>query len=201
MGTELNPVHEKKTILYGPNGGGKSQLIRSLSKDKQKAVMIDESRVRQIGVRIFDRDEFTFEDFAIVDPDVAGRLYLETYYNMVRDPDRGWIYVKELSYGQRRRLAIEAALEGANIGKVDFVAIENFESGLHVDYIVELIKLISEIETVTIIIETHSGLVLKIGMRYGIPIYYVDGQLKRVDRLDDYQLFSRELSAFHAIVI
>jgi len=41
---------------------------------------------------------------------VAKRLYLEVYYDRSYDPDLGWIPLRHLSYGQRRRLAIEVAL-------------------------------------------------------------------------------------------
>jgi energy-coupling factor transporter ATP-binding protein EcfA2 len=105
--------------------------------------------------------------------------------------------LSNLSYGQRRRLAIEAALLVA-----DLVAIENFESGIHMDSIAELIKQIAETNA-TVIIETHSGVVLKLAMRYGLNAFYVEPfmRLKRIERLDDAQMFARELSAYQAIVI
>jgi len=68
-------------------------------------------------------------------------------------------YSCHLSYGQRKCLAVEAALPAA-----DLAAVESFEAGFHADYVAELIKQIAESST-TAIIEAHSGLVLK--LRYG----------------------------------
>jgi len=92
-------------------------------------------------------------------------------------------------------LAIEAALAAA-----DVVLIENFEAGLHVDAVVDLIEQMAERDDVVVAAETHSGLVLKAAMRYGVPAYYVEplAQLKRIERLDDDKMFAKELSAWNA---
>ena len=119
---------------------------------------------------------------------------LEVYYDRAYDPDLGWIPIGHLSYGQRRRLAIEAALETG-----DFVAVENFEVGLHADYIAELIKQIAESDA-AVVLETHSGLVLRLAMRYGLHAYYIEQGARRIERLDDVELFKRELSAYQAVV-
>ncbi len=210
---------ENKTVLYGPNGAGKSFIIHSIlsaitvkrSVDMGlveveytgpvSVVAIDESGVKQIGaVEIFSLSEFKFADWggvAITNPVVAKRLSVEVYYNLYYDPDRGWIPLSRLSYGQKRRLTIEAALAGANV-----VLIENFEAGLHVDAVVDLIKQIAE-SNATVVLETHSGLVLKAAQRYGLATYYVEplARLRRIERLDDPQMFARELSAWNAIVV
>ncbi len=210
---------ESKTILYGPNGAGKSFIIHSiLSAITAKrsvdmglveveyagpvsVVAIDESGVRQFGVvDIFSLNEIRFADWggvAITNPAVARRLSIEVYYNLYYDPDRGWIPLSHLSYGQKRWLAIEAALEAASV-----VLIENFEAGLHVDAVVALIKQIAE-SNATVVLETHSGLVLKAAQRYGIATYYVEplARLRRIERLDDPQMFARELSAWNAVVV
>jgi ABC-type multidrug transport system ATPase subunit len=212
-------LENNKAVLYGPNGAGKSLIIRSIlsaittrrSVDvglveveverPVSIVMIDESGVKQLGVAtIFSLDEFAFADWtgaAIVNPAVARRLYLEVYYDKYYDEDKGWVPLSHLSYGQKRRLAIEAALSAA-----DVVLIENFEVGLHVDAIVDLIRQIAESD-VTVILETHSGLALRTAQRYGLAMYYVEpiAHLKRIQRLDDTQLFQLELSAYQAIVL
>jgi len=153
-------------------------------------------------VEVFSNGEDDLIDFAdwsnvaIVNPEVVRKLSLEIYYNKFYDPDRGWRPLSALSYGERRRLAIEAALAAS-----DIVLIENFEAGLHVDAIVGLIKQMAEYSGI-FVLETHSGLVLKAAQRYGIPAYYVEplAKLKPIERLDDSQLFARELSAWHAVV-
>ncbi len=209
METKLKIEKQNKIVLYGPNGAGKSILIRAvidqtdvveINAKPKSAMLITESFVKQFNVKIFTPDEFSFADWnnvAVVDPTVAKRLYLEVYYDKAYDPDLGWIPLRHLSYGQRRRLAIDAALEAA-----DLVAIENFETGLHADYIAEIIKQIAG-SSATVIIETHSGAVLKLAMRYGFKAFYVEPfmRLRHIDKLDDTSIFARELSAYQAIVV
>jgi energy-coupling factor transporter ATP-binding protein EcfA2 len=164
---------------------------------------IDEVKARQVGVAkkcgiVFGGEETHFagdlELFVVRCPEVAKRLYLEVYYDRSYDPDLGWIPIRHLSYGQRRRLAIEVALETG-----DFVAVENFEVGLHADYIADLVKQIAESDA-AVVLETHSGLVLRLAMRYGLHAYYIEQGARRIERLDDVELFKRELSAYQAVV-
>jgi energy-coupling factor transporter ATP-binding protein EcfA2 len=164
---------------------------------------IDEVKARQIGVAkkcgiVFGGEETHFagdlELFVVRCPEVARRLYLEVYYDRSYDPDLGWIPIRHLSYGQRRRLAIEVALETG-----DFVAVENFEVGLHADYMADLVKQIAESDA-AVVLETHSGLVLRLAMRYGLNAYYIEQGARRIERLDDVELFKRELSAYQAVV-
>ena len=164
---------------------------------------IDEVKARQVGVAkkcgiVFGGEETHFagdlELFVVRCPEVAKRLYLEVYYDRSYDPDMGWIPLRHLSYGQRRRLAIEVALVTG-----DFVAVENFEVGLHADYIADLVKQIAESD-VAVVLETHSGLVLRLAMRYGLHAYYIEQGARRIERLDDVELFKRELSAYQAVV-
>jgi len=212
----------RKTVLYGPNGAGKSLIIRGLLSrivgrgynggDMAAMVVdvegsaasvgkIDEADVAQHGVKIFNRDVVNFSDWgdaAIVDPAVVSKLSIDVYYDKFYDPDGGWQPLSRLSYGERRRLAIEAALAAA-----DVVLIENFEAGLHVDAVVDLVEQIAESDA-AVVLETHSGLVLKAAQqRYGISAYYVEpiARLKKIERLDDHELFARELSAWNAIVV
>jgi ABC-type branched-subunit amino acid transport system ATPase component len=212
---------ERKTVLYGPNGAGKSFIISSIltalttrrsveglveveveTVRPMSIVAIDESGVKQLGTaNIFSINELSFADWggvAIVNPATARQLSVEVYYNLYYDPDRGWIPLTHMSYGRKRRLAIEAALLAGNV-----VLIENFEAGLHVDAVVDLIKQIAESDAVVVVLETHSGLVLRAAQRYGLAIYYVEplARLRRIERLDDPQLFAGELSAWNAVVV
>jgi len=221
----------EKIVLYGPNGVGKSTIINAMIaaiKPHYRSVEtiaidktglniqlpdgrgdlvvwhIDEVKARQIGDKgcyVFGADTVYFAGelglFAVHCPEVARRLYLEVYYDRAHDPDLGWIPIRNLSYGQKRRLAIEAALATG-----DFVAIENFEAGLHVDYMADIMNQMAESDA-AVALETHSGLVLRLAMRYGFNMYYVEPatKLKRIERLDDTELFQRELSAYQAVVV
>jgi ABC-type arginine transport system ATPase subunit len=187
------------------DGSWWSSPVTSSDGWKQELVVwhVDEVKARQVGAvwecgTVFGGEETHFVDdlelFVVRCPEVARRLYLEVYYDRSYDPDLGWIPIRHLSYGQRRRLAIEVALETG-----DFVAVENFEVGLHVDYIAELIKQIAESDA-AVVLETHSGLVLRLAMRYGLHAYYIEHGARRIERLDDVELFKRELSAYQAVV-
>ena len=201
METELKINPQAKIVLFGPNGEGKSRIIRMLLRNAPAWTFVNEAVAQQHNVKIFDRDEirFTDDDFAIVDPRTARRLYLEVYYNLAYDADLGWLPIKQLSYGQKRRLVVDAALEATPFTQY-LVAIENFESGFHVDFLVELIKQIAEARC-TVVLETHSILVLRLAERYGLHAYYVEKDgIKPIEKLDT-NLFQRELSAYHAIVV
>jgi ABC-type arginine transport system ATPase subunit len=179
--------------VTSPDGWGQGLVVWHIDEVKARQV----GAVRECGT-VFGGEEAHFvgdlELFVVRCPEVARRLYLEVYYDRSYDPDLGWIPLRHLSYGQRRRLAIEAALETG-----DFVAVENFEVGLHVNYIAELIKQIAESDA-AVVLETHSGLVLRLAMRYGLHAYYIEQVARRIERLDDVELFKRELSAYQAVV-
>jgi len=212
-GVEVPP----KLVLYGPNGAGKSLIVNGIlarivghddlakmvvgiEGSASSVVKIDEAGIVQHGIKIFNRDVVSFSDWgdaAIVNPEVVSKLYIDVYYDKFYDPDRGWQPLSRLSYGERRRLAIEAALAAA-----DVVLIENFEAGLHVDAVVDLVKQIAESDA-AVVMETHSGLVLKAAVRFGISAYYIEpvARLKPIERLDDHDMFARELSAWNAVVV
>jgi hypothetical protein len=164
-------------------------------------VKVDEAGIAQHGVKIFNRDVVIsfgdWSDVAIADPEVASKLYIDVYYDKFYD-GRGWQPLSRLSYGERRRLAIEAALAA----DADVVLVENFEAGLHVDAVVDLVKQIAESDA-AVVMETHSGLVLKAAVRFGISAYYIEpvARLKPIERLDDHDMFARELSAWNAVVV
>ena len=111
----------------------------------------------------------------------------KVYYDMAQ-AGGDWISTRELSFGQRRFLAILAALHAG-----DFVFVENFEAGLHVDYVVRLLETAINMDNV-VVLETHSGLVLKMAMRRGFKLYKVeDNHVKEIADLSDSALFKREL--------
>jgi len=81
--------------------------------------------MKQFNAEIFTPNEFSFANWsnaAVADPAAAKRLIWRFAATSVMT-DVGWIQPSNLSHGQRRRLAVEAALPAA-----DLVAIENFEA-------------------------------------------------------------------------
>ena len=164
---------------------------------------VDESDVRFEGVprgcRGFEVLDLRggLRDFAVLCHAIAEKMGIggRVYYDAA-ETDAGWVPIRHLSYGQRRFLAIQAAVHGG-----DFVFIENFESGLHVDYIKAVLEDIEQ-SPATVFIETHSGLVVKLALMRGFSVYRVEGgdfQPVDLDRLRDYDLFRREYEALMSV--
>lgn len=152
---------------------------------------VDERGLQYAGSRLCRRPIEAEEGFYIkvTCPQLAKMLVIEgeVYYDAA-EVDGEWIPIENLSYGQRRFLAIQAALHSS-----DFVFIENFEAGLHVDYIVRLLERAASTDGV-VVLETHSGLVLKTAMREGFDLYKVeDGEAKKISELTDSEMFQREM--------
>ena len=158
---------------------------------------IDESRVQYVGTRLCEFAPVDVEESFAVSvkcPPLAERLYVsyeggfgKVYYDMAQ-AGGDWISTRELSYGQRRFLAIQAAL---HVG--DFVFVENFEAGLHVDFIVELLEAAAQAKN-TVVLETHSALVVRRAPELGFKVYKVEGgTAKFVQDPRDVELFRREI--------
>ena len=192
-------IEGKKVVLYGPNASGKSMIIKQMMFERlphAKVVHVDERCATfPCGSSVCTDNIAALS--SIIAPEVVQRLYLVPRGDVFCDPiTDSCIPPAHLSYGQRRRLLIEAALETG-----DFVAIENFEAGLHVDYIADLMFSIAKSKA-EVVLETHSGLVVRGALRHGFSAYYVTPTgIKRIERLDDDKLFAQELSALHLIVL
>jgi len=199
-------IEGKKVVLYGPNGSGKSMIIRQMIFERLphiKVVHVDE-RCANFSWLESSKSSICTDNIGALSSVVTTAAHL---YLVPRGTPRGDVLFCDpitdscippahLSYGQRRRLLIEAALETG-----DFVAIENFEAGLHVDYIADLMFSIAKSKA-EVVLETHSGLVVRGALRHGFSAYYVTPTgIKRIERLDDDKLFAQELSALHLIVL
>lgn len=154
---------------------------------------VDERGVQYVGSRLCDKPLSISEGegfyFSVTCPQLAEELILEgrVYYD-VAEVGGEWVPIENLSYGQRRFLAIRSALLSG-----DFVFVENFEAGLHVDYVVRLLETAINMDNV-VVLETHSGLVLKMAMRRGFKLYKVeDNHIKEIADLSESALFKREL--------
>ncbi|MEM3836225.1 AAA family ATPase [Pyrobaculum sp.] len=158
---------------------------------------IDEGRAQYVGTRLCDFAPIHIEEnFAasVKCPQLAEKLYVpheggfgRVYYDMAQSGG-SWISTRELSYGQRRFLAILAALHSG-----DFVFVENFEAGLHVDFMVELLEVAARTEN-TVVLETHSAFVVRRAPELGFRVYKVEGgTAKFVHDPKDVELFRREI--------
>ncbi|AFA39191.1 hypothetical protein Pogu_1164 [Pyrobaculum oguniense TE7] len=153
---------------------------------------IDEASVKYRGAR--ECEDAPIEasggfNISYLCPQLAKKLvfYGDVYYEKAQVGDK-WLPIRRLSYGQRRHLAIQAAL---HMG--DFVFIENFEAGLHVDYLIHLLDIASEVDNV-VVLETHSGLVLKLAKMGGFRLYRLDeGKPAEIVDLSDDKMFRKEL--------
>jgi len=126
----------------------------------------------------------------------ASEDLFKIYYNVAEiglDGATTWTTLSRLSYGQRRAIVILAALE---LG--DYVLIENLESGLHLD----LLEYVLDAASVTkgkVIAETHSGLALKLAVKYGIQPYYVERSVEKITNFG-IKLFKREAEVFSSLI-
>jgi len=90
------------------------------------------------------------------------------YHGYYREKGLDWLDVSNLPYGYRRALMMIYALE-----KSDYLFIEGFESGLHIELMKKLLELFSKMEGKVIVIETHDSTPLVYGLKANWPAYYV----------------------------
>ncbi|BDB98697.1 AAA family ATPase [Saccharolobus caldissimus] len=114
------------------------------------------------------------------------------YYDSVRI-NKKWIPFKNLSYGQKRFLALNLVIELLKSDLIDIGLIEDFDASLHVDFIVNFIENLPTDKS--ILIETHSAIGLVRAFKQGFNVYYVAGG--KVNKISDLRrdapLLSREL--------
>lgn len=105
----------------------------------------------------------------------------------------GWINANALSFGEKKTMIIQYFAR-----LYDVVMIESFEGGLHADLAVGLLEWLDE-NSRYVVIETHSGVILRRAVERGWRVYYLDG--KRVtevtkDNVTNIELFRRELGVY-----
>jgi energy-coupling factor transporter ATP-binding protein EcfA2 len=122
---------------------------------------------------------------------------VELYRGFFKELTSSWLKIIHLAYGYRRALMILYAL-----AKCDIVAIEGFESGLHIDLMKLILQHINEKyrDKKVVVIETHSGLPVTYGLATGWTVYYVTRsnivKLKSYrDLIEKAELFLKELEA------
>ncbi|MGC9119586.1 MAG: AAA family ATPase [Thermoproteus sp.] len=139
-----------------------------------------------------------FKDFAVLCPALAQEMGIEgnVHYDATEIAGK-WIPIRGLSYGQKKFLAIQAAIYGG-----DFIFVENFEAGLHVDYITSLLDAMTNTNAV-VMIETHSGIVVKYALMRGFSVYKAEsGRFMRINfnELSRYDLFQREYQVLQSLI-
>jgi molybdopterin-guanine dinucleotide biosynthesis protein len=207
-------VRKGINIFYGPNATGKSTLISAIVEKmktvgKVKAIAHvrgDQVIVGNLRFDIHDDEawnKLTAEPFLVysIRDDMMSLLdvgYLHGGYalKMPRTPEEEfrWIPVVELSYGERKVIAI---LLVASMADVDVVVIEGFEGGLHFDLAVDLLGTLEDYEKY-VLVETHMGILVTSGLKRGWNVYYVsrDGVTRLTkDNILETSLFKDETEA------
>ena len=121
---------------------------------------------------------------------------VELYRGFFKELTSSWLKIIHLAYGYRRALMILYAL-----AKCGIVAIEGFESGLHIDLMKLILQHINErYGDRVVVVETHSGLPVTYGLATGWTVYYVTrSSIVKLqsyrDLIEKADLFLKELEA------
>ncbi|MGC9051662.1 AAA family ATPase [Pyrobaculum sp.] len=166
-------IEGKKIVLFGPNGDGKSTIIKMV-RERVKSVYIDVCRAYGVPVSVDAcRKKFVFKDPELVESIIDDlrrfRFDWSIYYNKAyRDK---WLEASELSFGELRALLIISAVRMVKDSDT-VILIDAFEAGLHYDWIVAAIDILTEIPQ-PVIIESHMALTLKAALSRGWSMYYI----------------------------
>ena len=127
------------------------------------------------------------------------RTYAEimnVYPNKVKvfvNSNAEWIDIPLHAYGLRKAMALTYFTKFS-----DLLLIENFENGLHLDLIVDLMRWLTG-NAKYVILETHHGIVVRHALNLGWDVYYVsDGKAYKASRedLSNIDLYRRELEFY-----
>jgi predicted ATPase len=118
---------------------------------------------------------------------------IDFYHGYYREKGLDWLDVSNLPYGYRRALMMIYALE-----KSDYLFIEGFENGLHIDLMLMLLDLFSKVEGKVTVVETHNSFPIVYGLKKGWRVYYIKRsdvvEIANYDQLrEKADLFLREL--------
>jgi ABC-type branched-subunit amino acid transport system ATPase component len=169
-------ISGNKIVLSGPNGGGKSSILKAISKSYGESVHVGICKVYKNTAEQVDVCQ---EDVAFEDPEVADRLSsilsrFDGQWRIYCDKAlRGgrWVKIAKLSFGERRLLALAYALQ--LVDKYTVLLIEAVEAGLSPAWLRVLFDYLTELKPV-VIVESHSEATLRLARERGWRIYYVD---------------------------
>ena len=163
--------------------------------------LTDSGEMYQVGSRpctVFNPRP-SLHDFTIACPDIARHMELEVYYDRVYR--NRWVRIMDLSYGERKMLAIDAMLSAAHISSAPtFVFIENFDSGLHVTSTFAILDSLPD--NGLVVLEAHNVSTIKRALQSGLAVYYVGHPETRevlpitIDSFTSDKLFALELAAY-----
>ncbi len=176
IGGKEAKISGNKIVLFGPNGGGKSSILRAISRSYDESVYVDICKVYKYTA---EQINVCQEDVAFEDPEVADRLTLiltrfdgtwKVYYDKALRGGR-WVKISRLSFGERRLLALAYAVQFFD--KYTVLLIEAVEAGLSPAWLRVLIDYLTELRAV-VMVESHSEATLRLASERGWRIYYVD---------------------------
>jgi hypothetical protein len=130
---------------------------------------------------------------------VRDRLYVlpvsDIYIDRVKIA-KTWIGSDRLSYGHRRAIGVVVA----TFGEPEVVAIEAFETGLHYDLVVDLLKMLDELRSF-VVIESHIALAVKAALKMGWSVYYVDeGRFTKLSSIEELKKVAKKEAIAYAAV-
>ena len=153
--------------------------------------LTDSGEMYQVGSRpctVFNPRP-SLHDFTIACQAIADAIY----YDRVRN-------VADLSYGERKMLAIDAMLTAAHISSAPtFIFVENFDAGLHITSTFAILDSLPN--NGVVILEAHNVSTIKRALQSGLRAYYVGHETREVlpitvDAFTSDKLFALELAAY-----
>jgi len=176
IGGKEAKISGNKIVLFGPNGGGKSSILKAISKSYNESVYVDICKVYKYTAEQIDVCQ---EDVAFEEPEVADQLssilsrfdsQWRIYYDKALRGGK-WVKIPRLSLGERRLLALAYAMRF--VDKYTVLLIEAVEAGLSPAWLRALIDYLTELKPV-VIVESHSEATLRLAHERGWRTYYVD---------------------------
>jgi predicted ATPase len=100
-----------------------------------------------------------------------------------------------LSFGELRAMLLITAIKAVRNDDT-VILVDAFEAGLHYDWIVDIVDLLTKIPQ-PVILESHNAITLKAALTRGWSLYYIlEGKSKPITSLRNMEIFSVETEAY-----